>query len=361
MRIQRTVIAASLLACVATAQARVEYVVKTVDVNRPSSYVTGINNRGDLVGYWSYYSGYNYRPFFYNSATGQASLIDHADKVVGVNNVGQAAVMVYDQSNNLIPAIFNSANGQVTHLPVGAPNYNNSLFSLNNAGVVAGQNTYARPDGYWDTRATLWSGGQAFDLGTMGGRNSMALDVNSKGEAVGISDLAQPDTYAAFLYTNGQMVALGTLGGDHTRPYAINDSSVVVGQSRVAGSYNEIHAFIYQNGVMTDMGMGADSWAVDINESGLAIGNAGDSAFVYLNGKGTLLDQLIDPASGWHVSRAADVNERGQIAATVCRGLNSFDCTGAVLTPVPEPTTYGMLLAGLGVIGALLRSRRAVG
>lgn len=36
-------------------------------------------------------------------------------------------------------------------------------------------------------------------------------------------------------------------------------------------------------------------------------------------------------------------------------------CFGAILTPVPEPATYGMLLSGLGLLGALaMRSRQTL-
>jgi hypothetical protein len=32
-----------------------------------------------------------------------------------------------------------------------------------------------------------------------------------------------------------------------------------------------------------------------------------------------------------------------------------------MLAPVPEPETYGMMLAGLGVLGLLARRRKAAG
>jgi type III secretory pathway component EscS len=38
--------------------------------------------------------------------------------------------------------------------------------------------------------------------------------------------------------------------------------------------------------------------------------------------------------------------------------LNTINAS-AVLTPVPEPETYAMLLAGLGMIGAMVRRRKA--
>ncbi|MNY56017.1 PEP-CTERM motif protein [compost metagenome] len=55
------------------------------------------------------------------------------------------------------------------------------------------------------------------------------------------------------------------------------------------------------------------------------------------------------------VRRATDINDNGEITAWVCDGANA-QCFGALLSPVPEPATYGMLLAGLGL--AVFRPRR---
>ena len=40
-------------------------------------------------------------------------------------------------------------------------------------------------------------------------------------------------------------------------------------------------------------------------------------------------------------------------------GLNSIEITGNTVAAVPEPETYAMLLAGLGVIGVMARRRAA--
>ena len=45
----------------------------------------------------------------------------------------------------------------------------------------------------------------------------------------------------------------------------------------------------------------------------------------------------------------------GTLAST---GTGAFG-GAAALNPVPEPETYGMMLAGLGVVGLLARRRRA--
>ena len=50
----------------------------------------------------------------------------------------------------------------------------------------------------------------------------------------------------------------------------------------------------------------------------------------------------------------------GPIDATLLAGKVLVDDINLAVVAVPEPGTYGLLLAGLGVVGALVRRRRAV-
>src|SRR5215467_12555769 len=85
------------------------------------------------------------------------------------------------------------------------------------------------------------------DLGTFSGSNSAKVaDINKGGQIVGTS------ANHAFLWSNGVMTDLGTLGGSVSMAYSINDSGVVVGEA--ATMTGEMHAFVWQNGVMKDLG-----------------------------------------------------------------------------------------------------------
>ena len=150
------------------------------------------------------------------------------------------------------------------------------------------------------------------------------------------------------------MTDLGSLGGVESGADGINDNGQVVGWS-TDRSLN-MYGFLYSGGTMQNLGClpgYVHSQATAINDSGMIVGYVGtnddtvDHAFLDYDGTMDDLNNLISPSSEWTLSRALAINNNGQI---VGYGTNPAGQTKAfLLTPVPEPSSVGLL--GAGVIG----------
>src|SRR2546429_3461944 len=151
------------------------------------------------------------------------------------------------------------------------------------------------------------------DLGTLPADTmSGASAVNEAGQVVGWSQGSYPDPIHAFLWENGTMTDLGTLGGSTAQAYDINDKGQVVGVSSTSSGLN--HAFLWQAGTMTDLGTlgGPDSYAYGLNNRGDVVGRTTGAsgrprAFLWSNGSMSDIGTLGGDAAG-----ARDLNDAGQ-------------------------------------------------
>ena len=74
------------------------------------------------------------------------------------------------------------------------------------------------------------------DLGSLGGPESWANNVNNGGQIVGYSSIDASGTQHAFLHNgSGPLIDLGTLGGPQSVAWGINNLGQVVGTGGTRG------------------------------------------------------------------------------------------------------------------------------
>jgi probable HAF family extracellular repeat protein len=211
---------------------------------------------------------------------------------------------------------------------------------INDRGDVAGSG-YDRP--------FLYSQGKLARFGTT---NSRVSDINEAGVVVGALNFPGEPGHP-FLYSDGKLTDLTTLGWSSGTASAVNDLGAAVGfgatDAGVAG------AFLYENGVMRLLdALPAGAMPSDINNLGDIVGIADGRPFLYRDGELFDVDGLLPPGRNFALLDAREINDRQQILAGGCFTGNDAPsgCFGAVLTPVPEPRSWLMLLAGALAITA---------
>ncbi|MDQ1813790.1 FxDxF family PEP-CTERM protein [Massilia sp. CCM 9210] len=370
MRFVRSLLSALVLGIFAApALAAPSYTVTTLNTGQYDQWRL-IDNAGTL------YGSSNWRTAFH---AGGSTTVVHVStspfptgEITAISNAGHMASYEYWTTiGDIVNASgYLTVNGVTTDLGgFGPDSGRGDTFShgVNNAGTVVGSSStnLRLPGGdphypRFASHAYVYSDNKMKDLGTLGGIHSSASGINAAGTIVGTAENANRQD-RAFIYQNGRMTDLGGFSGGSSLASGINDAGLIIGQSARDNNGYVKSAFVYANGAMTDLGWGAQrsSTAVDINELGQIIGYGADAngqerGFIYQNGQLLQLDTAVDPLDNWIIKTTYSINDRGLILADACK----LDVCGTVLlSPVPEPETYAMMLAGLGLLGFCARRR----
>ncbi len=245
-----------------------------------------------------------------------------------INNKGQVLFGIYNIIDDKSAAIWEK--GVFTNLP-----FSDYPEAMNERGQIVGFG--------WD-HGYLWEKGILTDLGSLGefggglSPRGSRIAINNRGQVVGTFTTAANERHA-FLWQSGVMTDLGTLGGlsenspveqgflpGHPKfgsgAVAINDKGQVTGYSITAKGEN--HAFLWQKGVMTDLGtLGGPfpnhprSHPLAINNKGQVIGYSTDAsgesrAFLWQKGAMTELK----PLPGASTAYASAINNKGQVVGS---------------------------------------------
>jgi len=281
----------------------------------------GINDRGDAVGMsetsvpdpdgediCGFGTNLTCSPFLWQNGhmnalptvggnNGQASDINNRGQVVGFAENGAVdSSCSAGTTNNRIQQPVLWENGKAQALPTVGGDPDGFAIAINDQGQAVGDSGNCAGA----IHAVLWENDKAWPLSDLGG-GAIAQGINDQGQIVG--RVFSGKTFLAALWQNGVLINLKTLPGDFAAlATGINNRGQIVGSTLDRG-FNWSHAFIYQDGVMTD------------------------------------LNKLFPADSTNLFATMADkINERGQIAGmgTVRSGPDKGDIHAFVATPVNE-------------------------
>ena len=226
-------------------------------------------------------------------------------------------------------------------------------FGSSARGVANAVNASGQVTGQVGAHAFIYDGRTSRELRV--GNTSEGLDINDHGVVVGGAVMPDNVVRSAFVYADGVATLLPSLGGTYGQAQAINNAGQIVGYSYSAEG--ELLPFLYSGGTMTALAGSGFGEALDINERGWVVGSYNLDAYLWRDGVGHNLNTLVAPdqAGRWTLLSAQGINEGGQI---VGYGLFHGYLRGFVATPVPEPGSWALMLAGLGVVGAAAARRR---
>jgi probable HAF family extracellular repeat protein len=223
---------------------------------------------------------------------GRGTVVSGADTSVTDPNFPNVCLLC--PADPLIVHAFAWHEGVLTDLGA-LPGVNSSVANWISAnGLIAGISENGLIDpllGVPEVKAVLWKDGEVIDLGTLeGGFESAASAVNSRGQVAGTFLNTIPDPFSpfgpagtevhAFLWESGVMKDLGTLGGPETVAYFVNERGQVVGTSFTSSTANPasglptLDPFLWENGKMLDLGTlgGTSGTPNGLNNRGQVVG-----------------------------------------------------------------------------------------
>lgn len=191
-----------------------------------------------------------------------------------------------------------------------------SALGINNLGQVVGTSNLG---------ATLWTDSKVIGLGLIDGRSGTPLAINDLGQIVGYTyqDIGSVTSPAIWQAGSGSGLPSGAVGS----AVDINNSGVAVGSASNTLGTQKYPLLIWENGQVQNIGVGTgplDVRPVAINDSGTIVGDDSEwvslgtfrvgapRAAVWKNG----IESFLQLGSGYVSSNARDINNAGLVVGT---------------------------------------------
>ena len=279
--------------------------------------LTGINNRGKIVGYA--YNGVGHdvgmlgRAFVWEKGKitplrtpggkySHAIGINNQDEIVGDANLNRDTLPVLWQNGGKgDPVLLSRTNGYAA--------------CINDRGILVG----------CEEGPYLWLKGNRtpLDFKKWKDHTYRPVTINHRGEiagyvsgppGIGLSDTPE----SSFFYQAGEFHTLETLGGFACQAMAMNESGMIAGWAENARE--ERRACIWKEGVAQELPAPDVEWseASGINNQGVIVGRYVTNkqewkTCLWKNGKALNLNTCLPAHSGWELAEVMGINDSGQI------------------------------------------------
>lgn len=307
-----------------------------------------------------------------------------------INNNGQVIVQYLsppEGDNVEIKYFITDSNGNKKELNT-IPEIIGSVSGINDSGQIVG--SYFTPGQEGSTSfITDTNGNYLKDIELLNGSNTYANAINNSGQVVGHYFDSNWRTSSFITGEDGTGIRdIGTLEDKYYKSvtaHDINDSGQVAGMLST-DNHRWTQAFVTGEDGNEIIKLGTlhglwGGYAVAINDAGQAVGistditGSGANSFIYANGGLTDLSNIPEVINaGWSDIFVTDINNNGQIIGWGYKNDDFSDrhafllsfTPDTVFTPqdfyvpnIPEPSTYLMMLAGLGMLGFMARKKQS--
>jgi len=231
-----------------------------------------INSSGDVVGAGDPNNSGNLQAFFWQPTGGAqwlGSLGGNWSAASGTNNSGAAVGLSYTSAYMQHAFLWTQGGGMQDLTPDLTSNGGATAVAINSSNQVTG---YYVPNGSSNTQGFIWT--QAGGLQSLGSAGTLAYAINDSGTVVGQSPDANGNRHAFSWTQAGGIKDLGTLGGGQSSAFSINSRGWIVGTSLTSSGTGILHGFLWTpSGGMQDFsvlaGTSQQAYSLQVNDFGV--------------------------------------------------------------------------------------------